>query len=896
MTAAEARGPKGCALGCLVIFLSLATFVLAGILLWRNPDWFDRLAFWRPRPYAHEVILVNDQAMRDAVAREDSDLLARAPRTQPEGVETLASAAVSSIYDLARGTRLTTSDGAVLEFPPGSLDGRVEVKLTPVTGLPKANAGPIAGPVYELTIGGREHADFNVPVRASLPYRPELFDAGQQPAVGVFENGSWRVLPSTVDAQNRIVSADLPHASLVGLLNPAIPPIVWGPAIGAAAVIAYGWVKSPTERGAMWSTYYFNSEKKNTQNFAIHYYLAGENATTQAFVDQLAGVLEQCRGKLDSVGMPVSAPILIRHKCFLVKLSSDGETSPGGPLFINAVLPALAGKDNVDPGRLVRATTAHELIHVAQEKYFGVITAWRNRWWLEATAPYLADRFWKLEGSPTDIAPTCYLNAGFGRLLKTPMDKTEEPDYYGYAALFRWLDRDQGNGFEIVRRVNQGGDASLTAIDATARSVLGGQGLGEVFTRFAKDFYHDDLWSGDLMPSLHRDNAPRHQALKQTVEDNEKEFASVTRAAGKDTALINPWSTSVATRLPHLSAQAFVMNVESLTRRGKLVVSFEMPDGPGPVHVYLATGTLGATLPSAGSNRGIQEVTQSPQIVEGIKNPGGIDRVTLLAVNPSLTEDRGAVRVERWLLVAPAFVESFRESGSNAWHVGWERSELADAPQVFGGYNVYRRKVGEKDEAYQKIAEHRDQEFYEDTAPDAEDYLYTVTVVDKLDNESEKAEVSGEDPFQGLWSGKVILEEGKISEPVMKWLTGWLGADRDPSSQRLLDQVRNFLDAIEKLLKVGIPVDIRIAREQNRYFATTERIFFKAIPSGETERKELERVGALSLMARGEKDDPPAYLQLYRPDQIRTTVRQEPPRGSNASALIWRIELARVER
>ncbi|MEW6367838.1 MAG: alpha/beta hydrolase [Acidobacteriota bacterium] len=53
---------------------------------------------------------------------------------------------------------------------------------------------------------------------------------------------------------------------------------------------------------------------------------------------------------------------------------------------------------------------------------------------------------------------------------------------------------------------------------------------------------------------------------------------------------------------------------------------------------------------------------------------------------------------------------------------------------------------------------------------------------------------------------------------------------------------------------------------------------------------------ALTLMARGEKDASPVYIQLHRPDEIRSTVRQQPARGSTASPLTWRIELARIDR
>lgn len=124
----------------------------------------------------------------------------------------------------------------------------------------------------------------------------------------------------------------------------------------------------------------------------------------------------------------------------------------------------------------------------------------------------------------------------------------------------------------------------------------------------------------------------------------------------------------------------------------------------------------------------------------------------------------------------------------------------------------------------------------------------------------------------------------------MKRLSVWMGEDKDPSSQPLLDRVREFLDAIEKLLKLGIPVDIRIAREQNRYFSTTERVFFKPVPAGDTERKELDRVGVLTLVTRAEKGDPPytcnstGPIRSGRPYARSRRATATPRRSSGASS------------
>ncbi len=883
-------------LGCLVCFLAAVTIIQIALVFWLNPSWFDRMAFWRPKPYPHEVITVIDPAVRQVIAREDSAVMASFRPHEPDAAGTLSMAVVSAQYEPSSGVRISGYDKTVVDIPPGAIAEPTRITLTPVTSLPSTYAGPIAGPAYELRIGDSEHYRFARPLHITLPYPADVFAAGESPSIGVFEDSRWVTLPSTVGSANHIVSADVPHASIMGVLNPALPPVVWVPALVVAGAAGVGWAWSPTERGMFWAAAYHDSEKRTTQNFAIHYYMKGPNAVTESFVDEVGGLLEQCRSNLDSVGMPVPAVSLIRYDCFLGKLDCYGQSARGGPLFITSDLRAMAQKDGLDQARVVRAIVAHELIHVAQQKYFGIIAGYRCRWWLEATAAYLADRFCRLEGSPADVAQSRYLNSSYGRLLKTPMYKCKDPDFYGYASFLRWLDGQQGNGAEFVRRVNDAGEASLSTLDSVSRSVFGGQGLGDEFTRFAQDFYHDDLWSGETMPSLHSGTSPRTQAFAQTVDDNGIEFAAVTRATCADQVVMNAWSMSASGAIPSLSAQAFIMNIEELSLPGKIVLNIEQSQGGTTApKLYIGTGILNGKLPSSGENKGWQTVSPSMHIIDGIEAPDGIDRVTLLAVNPSLTDDASGITVQRWLLIPPELVASFRQGTGNQWHIGWKRSELANCPQIFAGYNVYRRKAGEDEKAYQLVVAKWDKEFYDETAPDAEDYVYTASVVDQSGNESHKAEVTEGDPFQGLWSGKVVMEEGKITEPMMKWLGTWLGGGNDSGSSQVLDKARKLLDLAEKLLKAGIPAHVRISREQERYYYRVEEVFWKKISPADSEKKELERLGAYTLQVKGTEGDRSMQIQLYRPDEIRTKVRLEPKPGSGQSGYTWRIELDRID-
>src|SRR5207244_2620196 len=134
------------------------------------------------------------------------------------------------------------------------------------------------------------------------------------------------------------------------------------------------------------------------------------------------------------------------------------------------------------------------------------------------------------------------------------------------------------------------------------------------------------------------------------------------------------------------------------------------------------------------------------------------------------------VDVQRWLLLAPAWVKSSRDGQpptleAQRWTVTWHKAELAEWPSIFDGYNVYRKKLGDPDTAYQLVKEGVQDEVYTDHVDDLVEYVYTVKLRDKLGNLSEYADADKGDPFIGVWDGGVQLVNGSVAKPIIEAFT-----------------------------------------------------------------------------------------------------------------------------
>ncbi len=126
-----------------------------------------------------------------------------------------------------------TRNAPHFSVPPGAIGGATEISMTPMLRVPDEMAAPFVGPIVDLRIGDHQHFIFRRPVTLTLPY--EDAGDGNQPSIGVWENGRWTALPSKVDRDQKTVTAELPHASYIA-------PIAYGQTVNLAARIGIGAV------------------------------------------------------------------------------------------------------------------------------------------------------------------------------------------------------------------------------------------------------------------------------------------------------------------------------------------------------------------------------------------------------------------------------------------------------------------------------------------------------------------------------------------------------------------------------------------------------------------------------------------------------------------------------
>lgn len=907
-------------LGCFGIFcvvcLLACTVVEVGALLWLDPVWLDRVAFWRPAPFPPDATELSD-ADAEALIAADLDRLAE---TRPTAtIRVFEEAGARTAYEPSRGAVLESGDGVRVRAPAGAIGEALDIAIAPIVSAPAEMNATFYGPVYDLRIGAYEHYEFDRDVEIEIPY---LADPPSDATVAVWGDGRWTPVPTRIDAASRRAIGRLPHASPVGFL--AVPSAAAVATTGAATVaVVFPTIGTATGRGALLAAWYARSDELETNDglFKIHYYRSGPDAvpadgawpaaTTGSnypghpqYVRDMAILLEESQVRMKNRGIGLTAGLALRHDVYLMNITDSGYTLLGGPIIISTDMAGAAREGAVDVHRLLRSVIAHEMFHVVQDDYFNFANAQVWRWWIECTGEYMGNALWDGSNSPTNTCRDGLLLPSRGALLRTPMDLSVANDYYAFAAFFLWLDdKYNGAGFNVIADVNHNATAMTSArladIDAACRN-RAGRGLAELFEEFALDYHHRDLPRATLAPKIHR-LVPGDQAFKQSsvvfdAPGSQEWVFLKLNAGGGGGVRTNAYASMSTPPLRHLSAQAlyFVLDHLPEDRKGKAVIEIEGAPAQDAV-AYVGADRYGTATLRAVEPNGMH-------VVDGLSAPEGNNRATVILVNRSLSGDGGPVKVTRWLLLAPAWVGAPQRGAENRsrWSVAWHESELKKTP-AFKRYKVYMRKPGES--AWTPVTDADGDETDERAlvdAPDSNDYVFTASVEDVRGNESGKAPLDAEDPFQGTWDGHLTLVEGSAVEPVMKGLNEWAAEDDAKSAadiaatedagerarmQRshdewiktrteLLQLVNDVLSKFEQILRAGMPVNLSIRRTEGKYFLGIPEVCFMQTGMTEADEGELLRTNARTLAPKAQpKELPPIELKLHRDGEIRGGIR-----------------------
>jgi len=467
----------GCA-GVLWLFVQLTvTLILLGAAWWVDASWFDYLAWWRAPLVQQEEDwrVLEGEAARQAMASwsgpdelEPDDLDSKEKSESVEGPTLLEFSRVESEYSPYNGGEISDpGNGATLNLPPGALASAETMEMTMVADVPEWMRTSFAGPAYDIRIGGREQTWFDRPGELTLPYSPLLVPDGQVQII-VWEEGQWRPLPSRVNTSRNTVTASVPHACYISTLSfSAIAQKIGLTPMaitrgGLYALLAYLVIESETIRDGLFAAWYGRSYEYETPggNYKIHYYKHGaakiptdwevlqdpnvpeDTGRAPFYVRKIGHYLELIRGRLEQEGFDLPPARLIRHDVFLTLCGSNkkdfGESLLGGPLFISPRLAALAEEEKRDLDELIMGTVTHELLHVAQGRYYGIIGS--EVWYslenfVEPATEYNTWRHWFERGIDLDYHNQAYIRR-YPNMPTNPFLQTEGVTKYGYSVFF----------------------------------------------------------------------------------------------------------------------------------------------------------------------------------------------------------------------------------------------------------------------------------------------------------------------------------------------------------------------------------------------------------------------------------------------------------------------------
>lgn len=957
--------PRTGSLGCLGCFSVLCLMFFSAVLIaaawWLNASWFDRVAFWRAPRVEPEPVALEGKEADAARKRWLEEIPPPPPRvratddlTRPVLLHEVKAA--GSYTPAAGGTVSDPVNGATVRLPAGALPQAARVTLTPVAKVPGEMAIPFAGPVYDVKIDGREHTAFHRPIELALPYVRGLAK-DDQVGIQVWENGGWRALPSRVDPVRGMVIATSPHASLFSVADLAkIAARIGftataGKLLAVLAIVAAG-AENDTTRAAAFALYYGRSEEYETPegNFKIHYYTYGSakiprdwevfndpftpdtSGRTPVYVQRLGHWLEYCRKELHAEGFALPPAKLIRYDCFVVP---DGETggnlgasNVSGPLFISPRIHELArtaGGGPYDPEAVMKSTCAHELIHVAQGRWYSTVKSempWSGIERLcEADAEYNAWRFWSKRGMEDKFHES--LVASTLALPAYSFDRTGETERYAYALWFEWMQQRYGEQVarDFLVAAHEGGGGSLASMDAAARKVLGGQGmstLGEALAEFAADYYHRDWWTAKVCPKTTRTPIVS-SALTRYFDDGfgfgrevKPDFITLARKTSDGSVARRPYKKVSRDAIPHLSSRAVYMVTDTLVSdprqpKPRLVIEVEgAAASQAALQVSLAKGTMDNPFGPGPAPGSAGEITAFPLaqgrvVLDGFGAKGRPNFVTLLVTNRSLDADLGGLTLKRWLLESPSFAQLEPQTQQNdRWLLKWKPAPLEEHADVFSTYRVYRRPLRASPEVKELVKDVRsgaaNAEFVQTElgGKDVADHLYSVAVVDVRGNESEPRDADLKDPFVGTWEGSFKLVDGSFVKPVMELIrrkgvehdakrTAEIRGLEEPHRSRALQNLEDnkkareelskllndFLGGAEEATRMGVPIRFQIRLDGGKYMFSVTEVIWGLVPLEKEARveTELKRAGKLSLRVPDMPQElPPLSFTLHRMD------------------------------
>ena len=475
-----------------------------------------------------------------------------------------------------------------------------------------------------------------------------------------------------------------------------------------------------------------------------------------------------------------------------------------------------------------------------------------------------------------------------------------------------------------------------------------GEGPGP-FAEFSLAYYHDSQEKGRPQAAVPA-SVVNPLLVKSMPELNSTFNFLALQKAGK--CQINGYE-SAEIRMKRWKAAYFPFNAKAIpsARKAKLVVEIEgmvREDLEDKHFGYVGSLAMGKKYRAADAKK-LSDIVKPGKtkntcffVVDdvGVGNRDGVSFVLGDQRAPTRATETDPYEYEliirRWPLLAPANLFVDPEEGGN--RVSWHEAELKKYSYQHKGkwyapfkeYRLYRKQVGEAEypEKPHRVLAMGDGEEILDSltsADEKKEYVYVVTAVDRLDNESEPSPRPEEDPFVGTWIGSVREPDGmnlkefssQFAEEFRQEIVDAENKAIAAGDEGKLDDIRfhkgylwptiDFVERLGPLLETAIklgfpPLEFQIYRKQGEYWFELTAVGAFRLEPGDFPPLQLERVDdprALRMDPKWLENQSSLVLHSPREGKIRNVegyiVDFQPPEGDKIR-WIFRWKFARIVR
>jgi Flp pilus assembly protein TadD len=403
------------------------------------------------------------------------------------------------------------------------------------------------------------------------------------------------------------------------------------------------------------------------------------------FIEDLAVACEKVYDALlairNSGGQPVFRELgLPQHIYVRDCKGSAGESPLGGPLQISNTQIENRANGVMNAWEDLTHVLAHEMVHVFQGQYYyaGIFAnAWNglapgNRWFIEATANYLATL--ACQSGPV-VKKEFYTKDGHDQFLFAPLPANLDQSYYTAGYFLEWASRQYGAGLvgDILAR---GGGDDLANLEAELRRLGEAGGLGGAYEKFL-------LWLAPRPEGVGK----FHAAIKQKLSARTSEVMA--RRGSHDNFSVNSAYLRLEHDLAPLSSALVSLACKPVLNQSSLLVCDPRQTSIAAGNVrFLTYGYAGDTDAGYASRRPLEAGVSNPGVSPYVLPDYGFKRThgagfEQLIYNPQAT-GQGRVVVEYYLLQPP--IVSLPRAGS----VAWSTVEVWNIPlEIIAGYQVY---------------------------------------------------------------------------------------------------------------------------------------------------------------------------------------------------------------